>query len=475
MAGRDVVLLLTDRERADLTRPDGPAVETPAADRLRREGTTFERAYTPTDCRPAAVASLRSGLYPHDHGVLDATADSDPPGLDDAATYPSLAADSGYALADCGGVRDLPLSGDGSGDGTDAPEGSAGEADATGGSVPPTFEAYRRDLGVDPGETERTDRITAGPDGRLVAATTELPPAATRAYYVAERAIDRLEALADGDAPFLLRVAFPTLGPPYVVPEPYASTYDPAEVPLWDTLRETFAGKPTVQERAHGRSGAAALAEDDWRTVVARYFGLVTFVDRQRARVLDAVDRLDRDPVVVATAARGAFVGSHRQLDGGPLMYEDAYRVPLWVRWPGETDPGSTRDAFVRLQDLMPTICAVCGVDPPSGVDGRSLVGLLAGSRPADWPDSVFCEYHGDAYGRYSQRMVRTDRYKYVYDPGGREELYDLRTDPGELQNLAGNPLYDEVAARLRRELYGWMVETGDAIEGRSRAVLLDR
>jgi arylsulfatase A-like enzyme len=111
----------------------------------------------------------------------------------------------------------------------------------------------------------------------------------------------------------------------------------------------------------------------------------------------------------------------------------------------------------------MPTFLDVAGESPPD-VAGRSLRPVLAGDPPPDWRDAVVAEYHGDEFGFYTQRMVRGERFKYVYNAFGRDELYDLDADPAELTNLVDHPEHRGTLSRLRRRLCAWMRETDDPV-----------
>lgn len=155
-------------------------------------------------------------------------------------------------------------------------------------------------------------------------------------------------------------------------------------------------------------------------------------------------------------------------------MYDDTYRIPLQVRWPGVTEPGSVCTAPVHLHDLAATFLEIGDVPVPDAFDARSLVPLLegGGAVPEAWPDSTFSEYHGDEFGLYTQRMVRTDRYKYVYNGPDIDELYDLERDPAELTNLIDHPEYGDVRAEIRERLVDWMAETDDPNQGWVPAVL---
>jgi arylsulfatase A-like enzyme len=133
-------------------------------------------------------------------------------------------------------------------------------------------------------------------------------------------------------------------------------------------------------------------------------------------------------------------------------------------RRPGYTPAGTECDAFVSLVDLMPTLLDMAGVGIPEGLAGRSLLPWLRGESVTAWPDDVFAEFHGYESALFSQRMVRTRGWKYVYNPGAEDELYDVESDPGELRNLAPDLGYRHVLRRMKARLRAWMERTGDDI-----------
>ncbi len=460
----DVLLVLTDQERYDLTAPDGLEVNTSNLDRIAEEGVRFTRAYTPISICTSARASLLSGLFPHAHGMLNNSHEADalqpnfPP---DLPTLGEGLAEAGYENTYLGkwhvGRDQVP---------DDFGFRYLGGSDVHHDDIDRAFREYRERLGHPMEETELIDPITVDydEDPTLIAAETPVPVEATRAYYLAERTIERIEGLAEGsgEKPFFHRTDF--LGPhhPYVVPEPYASMYDPGEIEPWPTFAETFDGKPQVHENYLQYRGVAEFDWETWSRAVARYFGFVTLIDDQVGRILDALAEHGMDETLVLHASdHGDFTGSHRQFNKGPLMYEETYHVPLAAMGAGVES--RTCDAFVSLVDLMPTFLDLAGAAVPE-VHGRSLRPLLSGEVPEDWRESVYAQYHGDEFGLYSQRMVRTEEYKFVYNSPDRNELYDLHADPHELRNLVDHPAYAGVRREHERRLLGWMERTGDPI-----------
>ncbi|WP_408957010.1 sulfatase-like hydrolase/transferase [Natrinema sp. 74] len=470
----NVLLVLTDQERYDASAPDGPPVETTALDRLSSEGVRFEHAFTPISICSSARASLLTGLFPHNHGMLNNCHEPDAIRRNVPAELPTFSEEldaAGYDLTYTGKWHA----------GRDQTPGDfgfsyLGGSDTHHDGIDEAFVEYRADRGVPVDEVDLSEEIYTGDEprdgdeGTFVAAKTPVDVEETRAYFLAELTIDAIEAHADGvrSGPFFHRTDFYGPHHPYVVPEPYASMYDSAEIEPPESYAETYDGKPRVHENYLFYRGVADFDWDLLAEAIAKYWGFITMIDHQLERIIDALEEhgLAEDTVVVHASDHGDFAGSHRQFNKGPLMYDDTYRIPLQVRWPGVVDPGTTSEAPVHLHDLASTFLELADVPVPDGFDARSLVPILenGGDPPADldWRDSTFAQYHGDEFGLYSQRMVRTDRYKYVYNGPDIDELYDLEADPAELQNLIDHPEYADVRREMRDRLTDWMEETDD-------------
>jgi len=458
----NIVVLLSDQERYDLSRPGNDAVATPNIDRLSREGVRFENAYTPTSICSPARASLLTGRYPHSHGMVNNCHEADAirPDLPGSMeTYGERLAAAGYRNMYVGKWHVGR-------EGTPADYGfeTVAAEDDHHDPANEDFRAFQREKGVDPADAELYDEIYTD-NGVLVSAKTTLPERGTVTNYLTEEAIEAIEAAGDG-GPFHLRLDFPGPHHPYEVPEPYASMYDPDEIDPWANFDDDFADKPRAQEQFVRYRGVADFEWETWAEAVSNYFGFVTYLDEQIGRVLDALDRegLAEDTAVVHTADHGDFTGSHGQFNKGPMMYEEIHAIPLVVRWPGAAEAGARSYEFVNLLDLMPTFLDLAGVPVPDGVEGRSIRPLLTDEYPDDWPESLFAEYHGDEFGLYSQRMVRQGRYKYVYNGPDVDEFYDLKADPHELDNRIDDPACADAIERLQGELLGWMEETDDPI-----------
>ena len=225
-------------------------------------------------------------------------------------------------------------------------------------------------------------------------------------------------------------------------------------------------GKPFIQAQQRRTWGVEGWGWERWAPIVARYLGEITLLDEQVGRLLAALDRLGlaENTMVVYTSDHGDLCGAHGMLDKHYVMYEDVVRVPLLVRWPGHAQTGLRSRAFVcHALDLAATFCAAAGVEPPTSFQGRSLLPLLTGVESTG-RDSIYSTYHGSQFGLYSQRMVRDQRWKYVWNATAEDELYDLQADPGETDNRARDPACENDLTRLRARMIGWMEQTEDPL-----------
>jgi arylsulfatase A-like enzyme len=462
----NVLMVVTDQLRRDVVGAYGsPICRTPSLDRLAAGGARFDACLAPAAICSPSRASLLTGRYPHGHGILNNTHEPDalrtelPAGI---PTFSELLRDAGYRLGHVGkwhigrrGAADLGF--------TDVH------------SNPDRFTVMGAEPIADTDQPLVEPIYAQFPHGRLLAGGIDpRPTEETATHRHVDAAISCLESYAAGDAPFLLRLDLEGPHHPYSPPEAYAGLYEPASIPPWPNWIDDLDGKPAAQRRSMDHHGVEGWSWEDWQPLVARYFGYVTFIDAEIGRLLDAVDRLGLtdDLVVILTTDHGDMTGSHGgQFNKGPMMYDEIYRIPLLVRAPGIGPAGTCRTPVTSLA-LMPTILELAGVARPPGLHADSLVPMLVDpeSQPAD--GAAFAEYHGDEWGLYSQRMVRTPRAKLVYSPHGSDELYDLDDDPAELVNRHDDPALASVRRDLERRLLDWMVRTDDPLALWARHVL---
>ena len=450
-------MVVSDQERADVLGCYGGPCRTPAIDTLAADGVRFETCVAPSVICSPVRASFLTGLYPHGHGILNNTHEPDAlrsdlaPGV---ATYAELLRDAGYRLGYVGKWHV----------GQRGPE-SRGFHDVV---MAPSVVVGANDEAIVEHEAELLEPVHATyPRGRLlVAGVDPRPIEATETRRDADAAIDLLHRYRELDAPFCLRLDFEGPHHPYMPPEPYASMYEPREIPPWPNFGDDASTKPAAQQRLIEQRGVAGWTWAHWQPVVARYFGFVSFIDAEIGRVLGTLDALGlgETTVVVHTADHGDMTGSHGgQFNKGPLMYDEVCRVPLLVRGPHVQARGVCR-APVGSLALMPTILDLAGVPVPDSLHVSSLAPWFSDPAAATAGGTAHAEYHGDEWGLYSMRMIRTETHKYVYSPHGTDELYDLQVDPHELVNRIAEPEYAAVGQDLRTRLRDWMRATGDPL-----------
>jgi tetratricopeptide (TPR) repeat protein len=187
------------------------------------------------------------------------------------------------------------------------------------------------------------------------------------------------------------------------------------------------------------------------------YAGEIAYVDFQIGRVLQWLDTkgLADRTIVVAVGDHGESLNEHGEGTHGLFIYDSTMRVPFIVRAPFSSTRGRRVAGVVRTEDLMPTVLDLAGLQPPDGIQGRSLAPLMAGAAPLEldaYSESLYARNH---YGWSELKALRSGRFKYI--EATRPELYDIERDPGEQQNL-----YDErrsLAERMAQELARLAVE----------------
>jgi len=184
------------------------------------------------------------------------------------------------------------------------------------------------------------------------------------------------------------------------------------------------------------------------------YYANLGQMDDAIGKVLAALRELDleRDTVVVYISDHGEMLGDHG-LWAKFEFYEGSCGVPLIVRAPGVTTAGSRCAIPVSQVEILPTLGELCGIDLPT-LDGRSLMPQLRDAA-AQRDESVFAEFNlRTARAKY---MIRRGDFKYTFRANGDvPELYDLRSDPGEMDNLALTPAARGRVEKMKSDLFAW-------------------
>lgn len=275
----------------------------------------------------------------------------------------------------------------------------------------------------------------------------------------ADSAVELIQkAAANPDRPFFLYVAWNEPHDPRQSPREFVDLYpaDKIEVPP-----NFLPQHPFDQGDFHVRDELLAPFPRTPEAVQVHrreYYALITYMDRQLGRILDALEQSGQadNTYLIITGDHGLAVGEHG-LMGKQNLYDCSVRMPFIIVGPGIA-AGRRIDALMYQHCLFPTICDLAGLPTPATVQFPSLASLLRGERQSLF-DSVYCAYRG------FQRMVRTNQYKLILYPHAKQvQLFDVKHDPWEMKNLAGNAAHADTLTELFRELKQWQAIVGDTM-----------
>lgn len=445
----NILFVLTDQQRPDTIAALGnPLIRTPHLDRLVREGTAFDRAYTPSPvCVPARHA-LTTGRSPHRTGVADNLSANVPA---DPSIMEVLAA-RGYQTHGVGKMHFVP------------------QAD------------WRKNWGFESRDLQEECCLdddyypylcqhgynhVLDPHGLrseyyYVPQPSQLPEHLHGTTWVADRSIDFLRR-RDRARPFFLWTSFIKPHPPFESPNPWNRLYRSHEMPapfVPENAAENLTFWNRVQNRYKYMDGGAHRHLQ--RTQRAAYYAAISFIDFQMGRILAALGPEVDDTLVVFTSDHGELLGDFGCY-GKRSMLEPSARVPLIVRQPGRFAAGRRCAEPVSLLDLFPTFNAAAG--GAGGVDGETSADLALVARGGNGRTHVLSQFSQRATGLY---LAAERDWKYIYSaPDAKEWLFNTAADPRETENLAAEPACARHRDRLKQHLLNRYSRDGytDAVE----------
>ena len=442
-----VFILIDDLRWDELGCAGHPYIKTPNIDRIAKEGALFRNAFMTTPLCSPSRASFLTGKYAHTHGITD--------NVDRSAaskrlvTFPVLLHRSGYETAFIGkwhmGNDDAPRPG------FDRWVSFKGQGTYINPEINEDCKTVQR-----PGYT--TDILT-GYAVEFIRQPHEKP----YLVYLAHKAIHP-EVTQNNDGSVNLEDA-----ERFLPAERHQSAYAGVTIPRRPNYGRAPEGKPALQRQIDNLPplGARTVTPDE--AILGRQRTLLA-IDEGVGEILKALretGQLDHT-VIVFTSDNGYFYGEHGLSVERRLAYEESIRMPLLVRYPEAVTPGIVRDEMVLNIDLAPSLLTLAGVSVPSDMQGRSLVSLLKAERTS-WRNSFLIEYNSDmVFPRISHmgyKAVRTGRWKYIHylELQGMDELYDLKGDPYEMQNLVSTPQASGALRTLKREMARLIKESKDS------------
>ncbi|MCP4404289.1 MAG: sulfatase-like hydrolase/transferase [bacterium] len=473
----NILLIISDQHRTDTMGFIGKTpCKTPNMDRLMIEGISFDRALSPCPLCGPARASMFAGKFPHqtkgtllpdrlgvrsnDNLNLDEITDMmindsslrEPPVLTD------LLKAEGYHTAYAGKWH---LGNEIIGNWFDKTVGQAHQeyidwADAHG--MPEAWPLKDFDV-----RTKREPHMSIP-----VTKVNLIPPEKTNDAWITDHAI-RYITERPADKPFFITCGLNGPHPPFKIPEPYYSMYDPESVPEPPNFRpgedEPISKKNSFYRtlwKDHGENW------ESWKKSVAVYWGFVTHIDDQIGRLIQCLESegIKEDTLIIYCSDHGEMLGQHG-LWHKMQAYEEALRVPLIMSAPW-MQGGIRSNALTSLIDIPSTILGAAGIEPPDDYEGLDLTHVFEDG-PTSGRKYLFSEQKplGEFHGEVDWRMVTDNRYKYIWNNGDRAEFYDLEIDPFECVNLIEHPQMQANVQTYRQELLDWMEQTTDPLYSR--------
>ena len=459
----NILIVMTDHQRADTVLPEHPAV-TPNMDRFVADGVAFTNTHCPSPhCCPAR-ATFMTGLYPTGHGVWNNVCNNQAlsrglkPGV---RTWSDDLAEAGYRMAWSGkwhvSVETSPKD-----HGWEEAFVLADRAH----SDDVLWDRYR-EVAPNPDPTTRGEGECLRPGyGTYRTYWTTDESADAGASYdetTLQAGLDALPRLAAGGEPWALYVGLVAPHDPYRVAQRFLDLYKIEDTPLPPSFEDTLADKPAIYRRMREQV-FGQLSEREVREAIRHFWAMCSRIDDQFGRVLEALEATGQaeNTLVLFCSDHGDYCGEHGLFCKGIPCFRGAYHVPAVVRWPaGLKAPGRREDAFVSLADFAPTFLELAGVSTDRRFTGASLAPFLRGETPEAWRDEIHTQCNGvELY--YTQRSVTTRRHKYTFNGFDRDELYDLTKDPHEMRNVADDPAYAQVKLDLCRRMWRFALQEGD-------------
>ncbi len=438
----NILLITTDQQFADATSCTmGPEyINTPNIDSLAGSGMLFTKAYCANPLCVPNRTSIYTGRYPHEHGKqINSTRPIEP------QEFPNI----GMVLRKAGyvtgyfGKWHLPYPFRRS-----TPEKSGYDR---------TFDSLDYKIA-----TPTIDFIAKNKDKPFFVVFSLMNP-----HNICQYA--RSQPLPDGD--------IGEVPPPEQCP-PAPANLDKARNRS-DALESVWQARLRAKWRNTDKRMFAPLDEwgaDDWRKYRWAYYRMVELADKEIGKVLSTLRRagLEEDTVVIFTSDHGDGIGAHRWAQKN-MFYDETARIPMIVSQKGTTKVGASDFLVNNGIDIMPTICDYAGVKAPDKCRGVSLRQIAEIGKAGSKREYIACSTHFvqdlredgkpiDLQGR----MIRTKDFKYyIFDQGRQPEmLIDMKNDPGEMENLAGNPRYEKVLEEHREMFKRYKKESSDTFLG---------
>jgi arylsulfatase len=485
----NILLIQTDQQSAETLGLYGnPIVKTPNLERLAENGILFEKTFCNYPACSPSRSSMMTGRYAStirchaNHMLINPL----------EVTLPQVLKENGYQTALIGKNHAFM---DGKKDNGYPSAGSDEKYDklhevfdyVRQGQHGHLVEGFEKNPEVTAAHQWTLDHCWKSPLGH---GTNPAPYEKCGTHLLGETAVDYLEQTHEEEQPFFLWLSFPDPHTPYQAPEPYASMYNPEDVPM--PPKDDLSKKPERQRVAHIMDAMDRADDQVIQKVRAIHYGMINFIDDTIGKVMETLERLGiaDDTVILFTSDHGDSMGAHGLIQKHNMFYDSFTHVPMIVSWPGKINTGRCSH-LTELVDIMPTLLELSGSTIPLGVQGKSLAPYLLGDpyvpreyvtiesgeegeplrisdikerpeHPFDESCFVWCAWREAWLGK--GKSIRTHDWKLNIYTNGEGELYNLQNDPHELKNLYDDQQYEQIISSLERKLLKWCIEKEDSI-----------
>jgi len=475
----NVLFIMTDQQRADALGMAGNSmIKTPNLDRLARQGAYFRNTYTQCAVCAPARATLLSGHTIENNGVRTNSIWKDEPDVPvlTMPTFDELLHDNGYTCEYFGKwhcpeeptkiysrfvtlneyksyiQEHVPY--------VEPKEGQLISSETGRAYTPNPIDKHYGMNYKDVLEKRKTERFAQ----TELHGVSNIPPEHTSTAFTCKNAIEALKR--NRDKPFSITASINFPHAPMIPIEKYAKMYNHQEMPVPASIGDNMQNSPYMAY--NGRLESTEYADPQKiKYMIANYYALVTEIDDWIGKILDTLDELGltENTIVIFTSDHGEMLGSHGMREKN-VFYTESAQIPLMIRFPKEIKKGTVVGHYVTNIDLFSTILDYTGVGEKFKSDGRSLRDLIE-NKKTDRPEYIVTEWNfrGDVISNY---MVMHKGWKLLV-PYSKESkvinaMYDLNSDPHEMNNLLGSnsesSKYKAKAEELRGYLLEWLQKT---------------
>lgn len=470
----NILLILTDQQALHTLGTYGSKIcKTPHLDALAKASVVFSQAYTTSPICTPARASLQTGLYPSHHG-MPTNIYTNGCLVHELPDHPKLLSRQllaqGYLPGITGkwhlgngadarllaGVEKPFLASSMKQSGLPSDVGYLGDDFPGHGGIGDQFPPFLKYLKQNNLSYQVDLKQKKYPQYGLLTSGVE----SSVNHFLVSQSIHHIETMVKKEQPFFFMLNFWQPHEPYIVPTEYYLLYQDVIIPPWQSFKQDPSQLPFIHHIQRNLG-------EDWsyiQELLRHYYATITHIDAEIGRLIHFLKRekLYDDTILIFASDHGESLGIHAGMsDKGIAMYEETVHIPFIIKHP-DWVPQSRRE-LISMVDLYSTILEWSGL--PRGTAERDglLIQRLFEPNP-HWRTSLVVESSGIDVISYTQRMIRTGDFKFVFHPCENDELYDLHHDPYELKNLANQPDYATVSLNMMHLLRAWLIDHQDQL-----------